>query len=153
MNGLCSRRRVLQVAGISTEFLLSGCFSRTETNTTTTQSPFVIADQNFRILGKDSSLEKDEANVSFIGRTIKIEGIIQASQSCHSAKLSKVDVDPKTMLLEVEIKTYKPQDAESCADTSTGVKYEATFEFDDEVPGHVTVEHNGERANDGPESD
>lgn len=112
----------------------------------------------FDVVDRGSSSSSPEIDLS-IGpdaRVIDVEGRIQGSNTCKSARVASAEFDGET--LRVVVETYDPSDRLTlCGMAITGVEYEGQFVLDG-TASTVVVEHDGvddtvvrERVDDVPE--
>lgn len=88
------------------------------------------------------------AEVSFDSETntVTIDGVIQGSDGCATAALGDVSYDASSDTLSVDVVTQPREGSEdrACTAALVYISYEATIEFDDGLPGEVTISHDGD---------
>lgn len=170
------RRALLHAAGVAGIGLLAGCTgeesepgdaptdSRTETpNPSSSPSPTpsepTLESKTFEVVSNacGSGDNDADATVSPTGDrtptdggerayTVTVTGTIDGSDTCHTARLAAVKLDPASDALRVEVESYVPDSEETpvCGQCIVDIDYEATFEFAGGHYGVVVVVHGGE---------
>lgn len=123
------------------------------TSTSTQQPDFEIVDRDFEVSAVDPSNETDRASVSRSMNVVTVEGTLQASNDCYTAKITEIITKPELDYLRIQIETVRRNDEENCSSKDVGIPYEVKLKFAKRTPGHVAVLHNGEQANSGSEVD
>lgn len=101
-----------------------------------------IRKSHFGVRGTDFEFDVSAA-ATFDGDSVTVQGTIQGTNTCYTAKLDELTVENQTLL--VNIVSYEdPDEGEVCGEALIGIGYEVVIEFDSEVPAEVTVQHDGQ---------
>lgn len=76
--------------------------------------------------------------------TVIVAGIITAPNPCHHAELAGAEYDEESDLLTVSVEAVKNEGSDACQECQGSIDYNAEVTFSDNLPGEVTVEHDGE---------
>ena len=99
-----------------------------------------LVDSSFEV--KDSGPGDEDGNraeVSF-DDVVTVEGYIIGRNGCYTAELDNADAG--TGGLRMLVRAYEDEDAgDMCTQGLVEIHYEATFEFEGELPANVAVEH------------
>ena len=114
-----------------------------ETTATEIGCPPQVTDRTFTAF-RGTCGAADEADVSFGGNSVMVEGSIRVPNPCYDARLADVAVTPDGGL-RVTVATTEPE-AGFCAQCVATVEYRADVAFRDRVPETVTVVHRGDDA-------
>lgn len=100
-----------------------------------------VAGTDLTVTDRDcaSSSEGQDATVSFEGERVVVDGTIATATPCRVVEIEGTDYGEKGERLTVAIGT-SPSD-EVCQQCLGAVGYEATIEFEYDLPGEVVVEH------------
>jgi len=102
----------------------------------------------------ESSIRTNEAECASAGNqavsinsrdsTVIVAGIIKAPNPCHHAELAGADYDEDSDLLTVSVEAVRNEGSDACQECTGSIDYNAEVVFSDDLPGEVTVEHDGE---------
>lgn len=155
------RRTLLQFAGAGSVGLLAGCTANgtgddtgTETDSPTdspspspspSPDPGTIESTSFTVTKNECGTGQNSAEGRVEGSTVTVTGVIDGSDTCHTARLENAAVDDGT--LTVAVVAYVPTDKEDamCGECIVDIAYEATVGFDGGPPDRAVVTHDGER--------
>lgn len=158
------RRTLLQFAGAGSVGLLAGCTANgtgddtgTETDSPTdppspspspspSPDPGTIASTSFTVTRNECGTGQNSAEGRVDGSTVTVTGVIDGSDTCHTARLDDAAVD-EDGTLSVAVASYVPTEKEDamCGECIVDIAYEATVEFDGEPPNQAVVTHDGEQ--------
>lgn len=117
----------------------------TESSSPSTTPGTEHVQSSFTVTNRECGTGKNSAEGSSDGSTVTVSGVVDGSDTCHSAKLADATVEDGT--LTVAVATYVPQENEgkACSQCIVDIAYEAAFEFEGDTPDRAVVTHDGER--------
>lgn len=99
--------------------------------------------QSFELTDRGCGTGEDTVDIAFEDHTVVLDGTIGGSSGCYVAEQDDLTYDEAADHLSVNVRSYQPDDAETCTDCLVDIEYEARYEFDGSAPGEVAVSHNG----------
>lgn len=156
-----NRRALLKTIGGSATFGLAGCITQqssmspeqsndtasdaedtdTATDTNDGDGP-TLQDRSFTVVSAECGTGKNESSASFETNSVRVSGSIPGSDSCHTAELKHVACEQDT--LTVSVAAYKQESDTPCSMCVTDVEYDATFNFESDLPHRIVVLHDEE---------
>lgn len=134
------RRTVL--AGVGGFLALTGCLEGSGGNDPyqETDTPGAgLVDESFEVTSIKGGTETQEASASF-GDRVDVEGTTTGNNGCYTAELADATVEGGELDVTVEAVEDKDDD-EMCTEALVLIDYEASFEFEGELPDRVVVNH------------
>lgn len=150
-----NRRALLKTIGGSATFGLAGCITQqssmspeqsndTESDAEDTDDGDgpTLQDRSFTVVSAECGTGKNESSASFETNSVRVSGTIPGSDSCHTAELKHVACEQDT--LTVSVAAYKQESDTPCSMCVTDVEYDATFDFESDLPHRIVVLHDEE---------
>lgn len=154
------RRALLRTVGPVAAALIAGCTGsgpgdRSPTPTadspTSTDSPTpgrtpALVDRSFAVGSNECGTATNRADAHVEGGAVVVTGIIDGSNTCHTARLAGVELADGGDTLRVAVEAYVPDSEETpvCGPCIVAIEYRSTFTFEGGRPDRVVVSHDGE---------
>lgn len=138
------RRTVLSSAGGLALFALAGCLDRGGAGNDPYEEddanlPDGVVDRTFEVVSVRGGSQTQEADVSFDNR-VRISGTTTGNNGCYTARLKDVSFEGGE--LEVTVEAYEDKDDDQmCTQSLVEIEYEASFQFEGDLPDRVVVKH------------
>lgn len=103
---------------------------------------------DFTVLDQGCGTTTHDASIDFEsdGSRVVVTGRVPGSDTCRTATLESASYDAETDEFDVVVATTDRTDEDetkACGECIVSIEYEATFDFDGDLPSTVTVTHAG----------
>jgi hypothetical protein len=102
-----------------------------------------LVGQSFELTGRGCGEGKEAVDITFDGDFVRLDGVITGSDACYVAEQESAIYDAANDRLSVNVRAFRPDDEEACADCVVDISYEARYTFEGETPKEVAVSHDG----------
>lgn len=99
--------------------------------------------ESFELTDRGCGEGTDAADISFDGDIVRLDGVITGSDACYVAEQESAVYDAAADRLSVNVRAFRPDDEEACADCIVDISYEARYTFEGGTPKEVAVSHDG----------
>lgn len=112
---------------------------------TTTRTPTGngMVGESFELTGRECGDLNGTVDISFDGDFVRLDGVITGSDACHVAEQESAIYDADADRLSVNVRAFRPDDEEACADCVVDISYGARYTFEGGTPTEVVVSHDG----------
>lgn len=104
-----------------------------------------VASTSFTVTSNECGTGENRAAGSRDGSTVTVDGVVDGSDTCHSAKLTGATLDDGTLTVAVAAYVPEENEARACGECIVDIAYEATVEFDGTPPDRAVITHDGEQ--------
>jgi hypothetical protein len=99
--------------------------------------------ESFELTGRECGDLNGTVDISFDGDFVRLDGVITGSDACHVAEQESAIYDADADRLSVNVRAFRPDDEEACADCVVDISYGARYTFEGGTPTEVVVSHDG----------
>jgi len=131
--------------GTTTESPTNDTSTEGSTDDGTATGDLAVADTAFEVRSNRCGRSQEEATVTVNGETVTVDGLIQGSDGCHTARLAGTSVDGGTLTVGVESYVPESEKDQVCQQCLVDIEYTATVTTTGGPPDSVVVEHGDER--------
>jgi hypothetical protein len=131
--------------GTTTESPTDDTSTERPTDDGTATGDLAVADTAFEVRSNRCGGSQEAATVTVDGETVTVDGLIQGSDGCHTARLAGTSVDGGTLTVGVESYVPESEKDQVCQQCLVDIEYTATVTTTGGPPDSVVVEHGDER--------
>lgn len=107
-----------------------------------------LSDVSFTVTSNECGQSRNAAGLERADdREVVLAGVIDGSDTCHTARLGDASISEDGVTLSVAVETYVPESTETkaCGPCIVEIHYRSTFSFTGGRPDRAVVSHDGER--------
>jgi hypothetical protein len=108
-----------------------------------------LTSESFEVTSQGCGEGTNTVDISFEDGVVTLEGVIDGSNGCYTAKQESAVYDAENDRLEVNVVAYEREKGDDedgptmCTQCIVDIEYEARYEFAGEEPKSVSVSHDG----------
>lgn len=100
-----------------------------------------LVDSSFEVVSAECGAGETQSSASFESNSIHVSGTIDGANTCYTATLDRVRCEEETVTVSVQ--SYESENDDICSMCVTDIEYEATLDFENDLPQRIVVVHDG----------